>query len=152
MSRENINPITPSKETLKSNSEHADLDDIAVFNLETFQKQLSRLDSKKQKTPIKLANNPDVADSSGEKEIVGDDLKNQVPNIVCECQPNVTGGAVPAISSFSENLAVNSSDITPNNKTLETTKTRHKQLQTGIEKPKRPHWNRSQKSMHPYHT
>lgn len=114
MSEENIDQTTPSEEnsrTVCESTEGLDIEkseDISVFNLETFQKQLSRLDGKKQKSPINLATSPNIAVLSCEAEIVGDDLHKNVPYIVCECEPNATGAAAPILSPLNESLSQNS--------------------------------------------
>lgn len=91
------NEIIDTEDTEKS-------EDISVFDLETFQKQLSRLDGKKQKTTIVLDDFINTPGPSCERDVIGDDMNKKEQHIVCECEPNVAGAAVPAVCSFNNSL------------------------------------------------
>ncbi|KAJ8939160.1 hypothetical protein NQ314_011210 [Rhamnusium bicolor] len=56
---------------------------------------------KKPKSLRKLPTEPEVSSPNSERDVVGDDLnkKNEV-HILCECEPNVAGAAVPTVISF----------------------------------------------------
>lgn len=114
MSEKDLQQLSDLEMKPESNTDNAEnqetekSEEISVFNLETFQKQLSRLDGKKQKTLIKLTNSPDIAGPSWEKDNVGDDMKKKEQNITCECEPSVTGAAVPTVISFIDSLSENS--------------------------------------------
>ncbi|CAH1175906.1 unnamed protein product [Phaedon cochleariae] len=66
---------------------------------EVFERQLTKTEVKKPKTSIKLPGQLDIT-SKEETQVVGDDVtKRNEQNIICECQPNVAGAAVPTLSS-----------------------------------------------------
>lgn len=109
--QDNSTPSTSTETNDVDNTEKCE--DISVFNLETFQKQLSRLDGKKQKTTIVLANATNSPGSSCERDRVGDDMNKKQQHIDCECEPNVAGAAVPAVCSFNVSTAETSSEVVP---------------------------------------
>ncbi|KAG5877453.1 hypothetical protein JTB14_026507 [Gonioctena quinquepunctata] len=61
-----------------------------------------KTESRRPKTSIKLPREFDGSGPSCEKDNVGDDIsKGNEQNILCECQPNVAGAAIPLLHSFS---------------------------------------------------
>lgn len=145
----NEDSAKPSPPNETSGTEDAEkCEDISVFDLETFQKQLSRLDGKKQKTTIVSTDTTNIPGPSCETDKIGDDTNKKVQNIVCECEPNVAGAAVAAVSSFNNPPTQNFLEATPESQAVTKSDVAEKSESSKTESPTA---DITKKSMRIYH-